>query len=316
VFQTVSEVIQAMNIDDDRRTFEEQGFIGPFKLWEPEVMRAFWKKQRALMLDSETSSRAIFDNPMNYDRHFDIPGLSSIISEPAIIRRMQALIGDDMLCWRTEIFPENPGDAGTGWHQVETFAIGENTTGVLEPSIRSENTPMELTAWIAFTEASRENGCMKLIPGSHRTWRYNEKARLTFDDSRKENTLFGYDYGECKIDPDWNPDDEEVAYMEMQPGEFIIFTARCIHGSTPNTSRKQRMGFAIRTVPPHVRVYGGMSEFNEFGHHFDLARHGCVLVAGQDNYRINTIRTQNEWGDEFRTLETVGSPAMPGYPGK
>lgn len=291
-----------MDLEADRRTFEERGFIGPFTLWEPDEMKRFWRRQRADLLNAETSARAVFDNPVNYDRHLDMSGLSRIISEPEIVRRMQALIGPDVLCWRTEFFPKNPGDAGTGWHQVETYAIGEASEGMLKPTERAEDAPMELTCWVAFTEATVGNGCLKLIPGSHKEWKYDEKARMRFDDSKKDNTFFGYDYGELRKDKNWNPDDEHVEHVEMKPGQFIIFTARCIHGSNPNTSRRQRMGFAIRVVPPHVRVYGDMTEFTEFGHHFDLKKHGCVLVAGEDRYGHNMIRTTNEWGDPFTTL--------------
>lgn len=291
-----------MNLEADKQLFEKQGFIGPFKLWEPEVMSAWWKEQRRALLDPKNTERAVFNNPANYDRHLDIPGLSKIVSEPAIARRFQALIGPDVLCWRTEFFPKNPGDSGTGWHQVETYSIGEAAKGMLEAPERPEGVPMELTAWVAFTEATRENGCLKLIPGSHKTWRYDEKAKMKWDGNRAENTFFGYNYDSLKLDKQWNPDAEQVAHVQMQPGEFIIFTARCIHGSNPNTSRKQRMGFSIRVVPTFVRVYSGMTEFDEFGHHFDLARHGCVLVAGQDEYGHNRVATSNAWGQPFTTL--------------
>ncbi|XVQ07076.1 chlorinating enzyme [Spirillospora sp. CA-255316] len=304
--QVTTDRIDQSDLDQDRRTFEEQGFIGPFTLFEPDEMKRFWREQRAALLDPEASSRAVFDNPVNYDRHLDIPGLGRIITEPAMVRRMQALIGDDVLCWRTEFFPKNPGDAGTGWHQVETYAIGEATEGMLEPTARSEGVPMELTAWIAFTDATRENGCLKLIPGSHRSWKYDEKASISFDDRSKDHTFFGYDYSELRLDKNWDPDAEQAAHIEMKAGQFIIFTARCIHGSNPNVSRKQRMGFAVRVVPSHVRVYGGMTEFDEFGHHFDLSRHGCVQLAGQDDHGLNTIRTRNEWGQEFGTLPRSG----------
>lgn len=286
----------------ERKQFDEQGFLGPFKLWEPDVMTAWWKEQRAKLLNPEHNSRKVFDNPVNYDRHLDLSGLSQLISEPAIVERMQSVIGPDVLCWRTEFFPKNPGDAGTGWHQVETYAIGEGEKGMLEATARSDGIPMELTAWVAFTEATVENGCLKMIPGSHRKWRYDETAPLSWNSSRKENTFFGYDYGELRIDKDWNPDDEDVVHHVMAPGEVVLFTARCIHGSNPNTSRRQRMGFAIRVVPPTVRVYGGMTEFTEFGHHFDLARHGCVLVGGKDEYGFNTMNTENAWGEPFRVL--------------
>ena len=295
----------AIDTDIERRRFHEQGFIGPFTLWEPDQMTSWWKEQRAALVDGGNPGIKVFDNPANYDRHLDVPGLSRIISEPAIVRRFQMLLGSDVLCWRTEFFPKTPGDAGTGWHQVETYAIGETNRGMLEPTEPIDGSPTELTAWVAFTEATRESACMKLIPGSHRTWRFDEKAPLKWDGTKPGNTFFGYDYNELKIDKDWDPDEQEIAHLEMRPGQFIIFTARCIHGSNPNISRRQRMGFAIRVVPTHVRVYHGMTEFNEFGHHFDLARHGCVLIAGQDDYRHNRIATQNALGEPFTTLPQV-----------
>lgn len=132
---------------------------------------------------------------------------------------------------------------------------------------------------------------------------------MKWDGSRAENTFFGYNYDELKIDKNWNPDDERIAHMEMRAGEFIIFTARCIHGSHPNVSKRQRMGFAIRVVPPHVKVYPEMTEFNEFGHHFDLARHGCVMLAGADEYGYNRIKTENAWGEPFRTLPRYAEAA-------
>jgi chlorinating enzyme len=296
-----------MDLEADQKTFAERGYIGPFTLWEPEEMTAWWKVQRKALLNPASNAVKAFDNPLNYDRHLDIPGLSKIITEPEIVRRMQALIGPDVLCWRTEFFPKNPGDSGTGWHQVETYAIGEAETGMLDATEHSPGNPMELTCWVAFTEASRENGCMRLIPGSHREWRYDEHAAMSWNGQARDHSFFGYNYEDIKIDKDWDPDAQAVDHMEMRPGQFIIFTARCIHGSNPNISNRQRMGFAIRVVPTHVRVYGGMTEFDEFGHHFDLDKHGCVLLSGRDEFGHNRMRHENAWGEPFRPLE-----AMPG----
>ncbi|MFI0939422.1 chlorinating enzyme [Streptomyces sp. NPDC021020] len=296
-----------MDLETDVKTFDEQGFIGPFTLWEPEEMTAWWKQQRKALLDPANNERKAFDNPVNYDRHLDISGLGRLITEPEIVERMQALIGPDILCWRTEFFPKNPGDSGTGWHQVETYAIGETTQGMLEATAHSPGAPMELTCWVAFTEASRENGCMRMIPGSHREWRYDEHAPMSWNGAAQDNSFFGYNYDDIKIDKDWSPDDQDVRHLEMRPGQFVIFTARCIHGSNPNISNRQRMGFAIRVVPTHVRVYGGMTEFDEFGHHFDLARHGCVQVGGRDSYGLNRIHSENAWGEPF----APGAPPAP-----
>jgi chlorinating enzyme len=144
---------------------------------------------------------------------------------------------------------------------------------------------------------------MKVIPGSHREWRYDEHAPMKWNAAAKDNSFFGYNYNDIKIDKDWDPDQQDVRHLEMRAGEFFIFTARCIHGSNPNTSNRQRMGFAIRVVPTHVRVYGGMTGFDEFGQHFNLDRHGCVLVAGQDEYQLNKVSHENAWGEPFTTLD-------------
>jgi chlorinating enzyme len=93
----------------------------------------------------------------------------------------------------------------------------------------------------------------------------------------------------------------------MRAGQFIIFTARCIHGSNPNTSNRQRMGFTVRVVPTHVRVYGGMPGFDEFGHHFKLDKHGCVLISGSDEFGHNRLRRENAWGEPFRPCEVMAS---------
>jgi len=296
-----------MDLDTDQKTFAKRGYMGPFTLWEPEQMTAWWKVQRKALLDPANDAVKAFDNPVNYDRHLDIPGLSKLITEPEIVRRMQALIGQDILCWRTEFFPKNPGDSGTGWHQVETYAIGETSSGMLEATEHSPGVPMELTCWVAFTEATRQNGCMKLIPGSHRQWRYDEHAPMAWNGQARDKSFFGYNYDDIKIDKEWEPDQEDADHVEMRPGQFIIFTARCIHGSNPNTSNRQRMGFAIRVVPTHVRVYGGMTEFDEFGHHFELDKHGCVVVSGRDQFGHNRLRNENGWGEPFRPLEAIAS---------
>jgi chlorinating enzyme len=299
--------IRYMNFEGDQKTFADRGYIGPFTLWEPQKMAAWWKVQRKALLDPANDPVKVFGNPVNYDRHLDIPGLSRLITEPEIVRRMQAIIGPDILCWRTEFFPKNPGDSGTGWHQVETYAIGETSKGMLEATEHSPGAPMELTCWVAFTEATRQNGCLKLIPGSHKQWRYNERAPMKWNGAARDNSFFGYNYDDIKIDRDWNPDQQDVHHVEMRAGQFIIFTARCIHGSNPNTSNRQRMGFTVRVVPTHVRVYGGMTGFDEFGHHFELDKHGCVLISGRDEFGHNRLRHENAWGEPFRPCEVVAS---------
>ena len=81
-----------MDLRADRETFAEQGYIGPFTLWEPEEMTAWWKANRRELLNPENDTRKAFDNPVNYDRHLDIPGLSRLITEPEIVRDRKSVV--------------------------------------------------------------------------------------------------------------------------------------------------------------------------------------------------------------------------------
>ncbi|MEM7167779.1 MAG: chlorinating enzyme [Planctomycetota bacterium] len=288
----------------EREFFDTHGYVGPFKLWEPKRMRRFWGEQRRALLDPTTRQHATYPgNPLNYDRHLDIPGLRSLVSEPLLAQKASAVLGPDLLCWRTEFFPKNPGSPGTGWHQVETYTIGDTDKSMLVPTKRVPNQPIELTIWVAFTSSSRENGCLRLLPGTHHTWRYDEKRPQKHvselgDVHPGRFSFFGYDYSELKVSDSWTPEDEVAFNAEMEAGEFVIFTARTVHGSLPNRSRRQRVGFAIRIVPTHVRVYDGMTEFKEFGEHFDLSRHRCVQILGTDEYKHNRVSTDGYCPDE------------------
>lgn len=299
--------------DDEKRFFQDNGYFGPFKVYEEAEALDIWKRIRPKLLD--TSNQVFPNTRINYDRHFDVSELSDHVWRPEIVNRIQGLIGPDILCWRTEFFSKMQGEPGTEWHQVESYSYASGKAALV-PTMRREKTPMELTVWTALTEATRETGCMKFMPGSHKVWYFDESRGLSpASDYRdgKKTAFFGYHYAELKIDPSWEPDESKAVILEMKPGEAVVFTARCMHGSLPNTSkRKIRVAFTSRYAPTDVRIYpdpGDLSRhqdsFTEHGELFDLSRHGSVLVSGTDRYQHNRIATQNFLGQPFTTLPAV-----------
>lgn len=280
----------------EKKSFYENGFAGPFTLYEPEEMTRIWEEIRMDLLD--TTNAPFPDSKLNYDRHLDMPQMNRIVSDPRIVDRVSSILGPNVLSWRSEWFPKYPGDEGTDWHQAESFVEFEGTEK-LEPTAAEEGKPWELTAWIAMSEATKENGCLKLMPGSHRTWYFDEKRNIPFEpenfnkrqlEDGTKSGFYGYDYEKLKLDPKWKPDESRAVHMQIKPGQFFIFTSRCMHGSEPNTSKDSvRFGLATRFVPTHVKVYSGQESFHHFGETMPLNRYKTILVAGEDKYGHNKV---------------------------
>jgi chlorinating enzyme len=275
----------------DKTFFDQNGYIGPFTIYEPEIADAMWKKVRVRLLNKKN---AIYrDNKMNYDRHLDIKALSDIVSHPDIVRRVQSILGPNILCWRTEWFPKYPGDEGTAWHQAESFVAFEGESKLVPT--RPHASSWEMTVWFAFTEVSRQMGCLKVVPNTHRTWFFDEHRNVPYDpETTMKGTgagFYGYDFEKLKIDPDWRPDESQALHFEMEAGQAFMFTSRCLHGSEPNiTKDRTRMGLAIRYVPTDVRIYPKHDgHYTHFGEVFTLESYAAMLVAGEDTFAHNKI---------------------------
>ncbi|WP_217602956.1 chlorinating enzyme [Chitinophaga sp. GbtcB8] len=282
---------------EERASFFQNGFFGPFKVFEQEEALNKWKKiRRSLMMEK---SKVYHENKYHYDRHLDIDLISENITNPKIVHKLQSIIGPDILCWRTEVFSKSPGAKGTEWHQVEDFAYANNNAPQLIPTVK-QKWGIVLTVWIAFSKTTRENGCMKFLPGSH--------ERMYFDESRKfekkidmdSTGFYGYEFADLKYDPDWKPDESKARIMEMEPGEAVIFTTKCVHGSTPNiTKDSTRYSTNIRYVPCSTKIFPGLTEVWDHGERYDLENYRSVLVSGEDKYGFNKLTAENYNGRTF-----------------
>ena len=95
-----------------------------------------------------------------------------IVQHPAILDAVEDLIGPNIRLFHLSVWPKNPRDpAYVSWHQDATY-FG------LEPAL-------QVTAWVALTDASIAAGCMEVIPGSHKLGQLNHAER----DNAKYNLL-------------------------------------------------------------------------------------------------------------------------------
>jgi non-heme Fe2+,alpha-ketoglutarate-dependent halogenase len=307
VTESISEAATLSLTAEQVESFKKNGFIGPFDLYSEEEAPLLWNQAMIEMVTSKNKPHN--STTINYDRHLDCETLSRHIAHPVIVHKLNSLMGDDVICWKTNIFHKSPGEARTDWHQVEAHFLYESAD-LAYPSLRyTEETTMatqELTVWTAFSAADKEHACLRFIPGSHKQWYYDETKPMVHNVETKSDSFFGYDYSELRLDKDWDPNNEEIVDVEMKAGQFVLFVAKCVHASYPNTSDTKRLGFAGRYVPPSVRVYEDIDSVSGFGGSMDLDKHASVLVSGEDKYGYNRMYETNLNGFPFKKIDIDG----------
>ena len=115
------------------------------------------------------------------------------------------------------------------WHQDVTY-------WGLEP-------PRAITAWIAIDDADVENGCMSVIPGSHRL------GVLEHGKSGRTGNLLSIN----QEVPEDLVDEVRAVSMPLRAGQMSLHDGMLLHGSHPNRSSRRRCGLAVRFTTPDVR---------------------------------------------------------------
>jgi ectoine hydroxylase-related dioxygenase (phytanoyl-CoA dioxygenase family) len=142
-------------------------------------------------------------------------------------------LGENVRLWFDSIFtkPAKIGEA-TPWHQD----IGLWT----QNPAQKENKPRykdALTIWMAIDRATQENGCLQVIPGSHKTdviehVQYTKGVHVELP--REQVQAMSDRCG--------------VHHIELEPGDAIVWHAHLWHYSPLNLSEHNRLGIAIVTL--------------------------------------------------------------------
>jgi non-heme Fe2+,alpha-ketoglutarate-dependent halogenase len=266
-----------------------KGFVGPFTACTPEEMKEIRAKIEQDAIDTPSK---IYGFPIGRDRHLDCRVIHDLFMRPGISSRLTEIMGPDLHIWRSGFFYKPSGAPETAWHKATVFTEFTDAP-ILEPP--DDDGLHCLTIWIAIDEATIENGCVQLIPGTQeikmRT-AHEEFVKQSNEDKREFGTMkqgfFGYDV-------QWDLTEEHmksIVSMECKPGQFFIFDQRTIHGSPPNNSPNRRLAINFRAITPDVKAYGHFlpeGKIEHYGHVFDLSKWGCIQYTGGDPYGYNKI---------------------------
>lgn len=153
------------------------------------------------------------------------PAFLELAREPAILDAVEALIGPDILLWGCHVFTKPAGDGlETPWHQ----------DGHYWP-IRPLAT---CTVWVALEPSTRDNGCLRVIPRSHR----DRVTHAHLNEDRDDLVLTQ------RMAPD-SFDEATAIDIELEPGQMSLHDVYMIHGANVNRSPIRRTGAALRYMP-------------------------------------------------------------------
>jgi len=251
--------------------YRQDGYVTPVLAISAERAGALKSRYDALRaLDEPEAIATLRSKP-----HLVLPWLYDLVLDPAVTEPVSAILGPNLLAWGSSFFAKPAGDPGyVSWHQDANY-------WGLEPH-------EVLTAWIAFSPSRRENGCMRMIPGSQDAGALDHR-----DTFAKDNLLTRGQEVAVKVD-------EALAVdIILEPGEMSLHHVGIVHGSEANISAIPRIGFAIRYIASHVRQIGGRTTatlargVDEHGHFDPEPRPGADYDADGLAFRANALARQH-----------------------
>ncbi|MDZ7733708.1 MAG: phytanoyl-CoA dioxygenase family protein [Acidimicrobiia bacterium] len=151
----------------------------------------------------------------------------ALVGDPRLLDLVEPLVGPDIALFASHWICKPPVDGQeVRWHQDAAYWPLE---------------PMEVvTVWLAVDPSTVDNGCLRVLPGTHRG--PLRGLRPTDGDDVLGSELDGV------------VDESAAVDVELEPGDVEIHDPGIVHGSRPNTSPHRRAGLTIRYIPTTTRI--------------------------------------------------------------
>ena len=193
------------------------------------------------------------------------PGFVDIATDPDLHNMMEQLIGPDLILWGSSLFYKRAHQGlVTPWHRdASAFPI--------EPLANT-------SVWIAATNSTLANGCMRFIPGSH-----TGREAGTHDRTHKPGDYFAGSLDASAFD------ETKAVDVELQAGQMVVFDVFTVHGARANNDTQARGGYSLRFMPgTSVFLHDSAQDPEKavYGHE----KRALMLVRGSDRTGRNDFR--------------------------
>jgi hypothetical protein len=225
--------------------WKSDGVLFPIRVLDPDEVASF----RASI--EETQRRA--GGGRRYDAcHLYFRWAWDLATHPRVVDGVESILGPDIIVHSARVMVKPPHDPGyVSWHQDGTY------TGL--------NSSPTLTAWIALTDSTPENGCVRVVAGSHH--------KPALEHVRTDGRADLMNRGEIEA---LDFDRSRIVDVVLRAGEMSMHDSNIIHGSEPNRSDVPRIGFNVSYATPAV----------------ERAHTPVIIARGGDLYpRFEVMRT-------------------------
>ena len=196
------------------------------------------------------------------------PTMAKYLAHPVITDVLTRIIGPNVKCMQSMLFIKAAGKPGQAWHQDEDFIPTRDRT---------------LTgAWMALDEATVDNGCLWVLPGSHQAgilWEMKHQNDPRFDCTDES---FGFPYSDADAVP-----------VEVPAGAIVFFNGYLLHRSLPNTrtsgyrrvlvNHYMRAESLLPWLPPADGRQVAVTDYRDI-----------VMIAGKDPYAYKGLQNLAE----------------------
>lgn len=224
---------------DQRREFDERGFVVVPGVLEPDVVAAArddideWEAQTDAALRRREGGRlAIAETgAITFTVHLVTrsPRLRAFACHPFFVALAVELLGPDVnLYWDQAVYKKPEKPRRFPWHQDNGYTF-------VEPQ-------QYLTCWVPLTPATIENGCPQVVPGVHRigTLRHQYVDPLGFECFRD---------GESVV--------EDAVAAPAGLGDVVVFSSLTPHLTGPNTTPDVRKAYILQYAPAGSEILRG-----------------------------------------------------------
>jgi ectoine hydroxylase-related dioxygenase (phytanoyl-CoA dioxygenase family) len=134
-----------------------------------------------------------------------------------IVKPMEEYLGDEVYHYHSKIIWKKPGDGGFDWHQDYGYWYHN---ACLYPDMGS--------CFIMLDRATKENGCLKVLKGSHKVGRIGHGVSDTPEQTADMERIAELEKR------------HESVYITAEPGDVLFFHANLLHSSDANKSKDSR----------------------------------------------------------------------------